>query len=662
MKLLKLSLTNFQGIPHAEFDFDGQSASIYGTNGTGKTTVFNAMTYLLFDKASTGERNYTPKTTDHDGNDVHFLNHIVEAVFQKEDGSRITLKKDYHEKYKTKRGASEKLMDGHGVDYFVDGVPVKEKQFNNMLCFEFGTIEQLKMLTMPDYFCESLDWRSRREILLQLCGDVTDEDVISSCEELGDLKKLLLKPGSADQYYSVDEYKLIANATKTKLNKQLQEIPGRIDEAQRAIPDTEGMELEAIQNKLDALYEEKSGYEAKKVTALSQDRMLAAINVKISEAEAGLKRAEAEYLRQQSEEGRSVYSEIDRLMEERAKLRDRLLDLEKKLRQSQKELETLNDTRKRLMEEYRREKDRQWNDEDNFCPTCKRKLPIEEIKKAKEEFYLQKSSRLEQINQKGKTEASKDLIASAEKEIQTNADGIRQTQKEIEQMDDRMDKLSSNLRQRPKFEFTDTYNQIFTEIHNLTLQKQNQEELSAKIVQKYDDQLAALQAKINEQKNYKTMLEITQGQQRRIQDLQEQEQDLAGKFEEVQKGIYLCDLFVREKVSLLTSKINSRFRTVRFRLVQNLGSGGIQEVCEALVLDDSGNHTLFSSANKAAKLKAGLEVIHTLSAHWNRSMPVFVDNAESVVRLKREVDQLIRLVVSEKDLKLRTVIEEQEES
>ena len=63
MKLLQLTLNNFQGIKTLTFDFEGgKSASIYGDNATGKTTVYNAITWLLFDKASTAAKNFTPKT------------------------------------------------------------------------------------------------------------------------------------------------------------------------------------------------------------------------------------------------------------------------------------------------------------------------------------------------------------------------------------------------------------------------------------------------------------------------------------------------------------------------------------------------------------------------------------------------------------------------
>ena len=48
--LLRLTLENFKACPSRTFEFDGRNASIYGANGTGKSTVYNALTWLLFDK------------------------------------------------------------------------------------------------------------------------------------------------------------------------------------------------------------------------------------------------------------------------------------------------------------------------------------------------------------------------------------------------------------------------------------------------------------------------------------------------------------------------------------------------------------------------------------------------------------------------------------
>lgn len=130
MKLYRLTLNNFQGIKSLSFDFpEGRSASIYGDNATGKTTCYNALTWLLFDKASTAAKNFTPKTKGPDG-DLHHLDHSAEAVFVTDTGRQITLKKTYHESYKKKRGSAMEEFDGHTVEY---GYPLISKQVSNVI-------------------------------------------------------------------------------------------------------------------------------------------------------------------------------------------------------------------------------------------------------------------------------------------------------------------------------------------------------------------------------------------------------------------------------------------------------------------------------------------------------------------------------------------------
>jgi hypothetical protein len=270
MKLIRLKLENFQGIKSAEFKFDGHSASIYGDNATGKTTVYNAVTWLLFDRASTNAKNFTPKTKGANG-DLHYLDHAAEAEFNV-GGRHITLRKVYHENYKKKRGSATEEFDGHSVDYYVDGVPTKEKDFQLTLLAFCGSAEKMKMLTMPDYFPEQLPWDARRTILLEICGDVDDDMVIASTPELKDLPEYLQMPGSTIQRYSVEDYKKIAQTTKTDINKQIQAIPGRIDEATRAIPDTTGIDPAEIDGALPCRRQLHSRHQKEDQRSSSQAR------------------------------------------------------------------------------------------------------------------------------------------------------------------------------------------------------------------------------------------------------------------------------------------------------------------------------------------------------------------------------------------------------
>lgn len=137
MKLQTLELENFQGIKQADFCFNGQSATIYGDNATGKTTVFNALTWLLFDKASTGAKGFTPKTRTANG-DAHNLNHSATATFIMDDGRYTSFTKTFHEIYKKKKGSATSEFSGHTTDYFIDGVPVKEREYQDTLLRRLG--------------------------------------------------------------------------------------------------------------------------------------------------------------------------------------------------------------------------------------------------------------------------------------------------------------------------------------------------------------------------------------------------------------------------------------------------------------------------------------------------------------------------------------------
>ena len=57
--------------------------------------------------------------------------------------------------------------------------------------------------------------------------------------------------------------------------------------------------------------------------------------------------------------------------------------------------------------------------------------------------------------------------------------------------------------------------------------------------------------------------------------------------------------------------------------------------------------------NSGAKVNAGIDIINTLSRHYNAQVPLFVDNAESVTQLEQASTQVIRLIVSGADKELR---------
>ena len=127
MRLLRLIIRNFKGIREFTLDALGENISVFGDNATGKTTLFDAFSWLLFDKDSANRKDFDIKTLTEDGQAIHGLDHEVEAVLLLDSGKELTLKKTYREKWTKKRGSAKAEFTGHTVDHFIDGVPVQRK-------------------------------------------------------------------------------------------------------------------------------------------------------------------------------------------------------------------------------------------------------------------------------------------------------------------------------------------------------------------------------------------------------------------------------------------------------------------------------------------------------------------------------------------------------
>lgn len=127
MRLIKLELLNFKGLEQFEFEFEGFSTTIRGDNATGKTTLFDSMCWLLFGKDSLDKSDFQIKTI-RNGEVIPNVNHEVTGTFKLDDGRTVELKRVFREKYSSPRGGDVQLT-GHTTDYFIDGVPSKEKEY-----------------------------------------------------------------------------------------------------------------------------------------------------------------------------------------------------------------------------------------------------------------------------------------------------------------------------------------------------------------------------------------------------------------------------------------------------------------------------------------------------------------------------------------------------
>ena len=653
MKLLRLELQDFQGLRRFALEAGGENCTVYGTNGTGKTTIANAISWLLFDKPYTGEKNYSPKTVDEDGRELHHLDHRATATFLKEDGSQITLARSYHEVWKKKRGSSTEEFSGHVTDAYIDGVPVSVGEYKRTM-ETICTPEQAKMLTDPRYFAKTLHWEDRRQTLLEMCGDVTDAEVIGSSPDLAELWTYLRKPGTQDQYYTVQEFQRIAASRKAELNRELTILPARIDETIKSIPDLEGQpDEEILVRRIHTLEGQKMALMTQ-AASLTEDDQLQALRRRKGDIDLKIANGRVAYRNALELKNKAANEAIRDLGRAVAEADADYIAAENMVLMLTGQIDTLTREREALLRRHAEVKARSWEGE-TTCSACGQPLPEDKIQEARERFNVQRSRELAEINEQGQ-QCSRTLIEgkSAELEQAKAAQEAARDKKARAEAD--LEQAKATVTTDPPYEETAEYASLDAERAAVAAQAAGQGSNAQEQKQAIQAEIDALSRQIDEAQEARLLHVTARKRRERLAELEKQEKEIAAEYERFDRGVYLCEEFTRAKVAMLDERINSRFKAVRFRLFKQQINGGLQDCCDVLCPTTSGL-TPYDSANNAAQINAGIEIAAALGRHWGKTMPMIVDNAESVVDLIETEAQTIRLVVSEADKRLRVTTE-----
>ncbi len=514
--------------------------------------------------------------------------------------------------------------------------------------------ETMKLLTMPDYFPSVMDWQKRREILLDICGDVSDADVIASTPELAGLPEFLKMPGSTTRLYKVDEYRKIAAAKKTDLNKKIEAIPNRIDEASRAI-DKDLPTPEDLAAKLAAAEAEETKIAEEKRAILAGDT--SELRSSLANAKADYAAAKSEYIEEGSEaraEHRKAQEKAEsELLEAKTEAANATADARRK----KADLEHMKARREAILAEYKEAAAETWDEHREICPTCGQALPEEKVEELRADFLQRRSAKLEAINTKGKKEASKEAIAQLEQDIAAIEEKAAAAEARADEIYTSRKETIKAEPPRPDFSETDRGQAIAKTIQTISGQIEAAEQKQSTALREVNERQQAAMNNCRQIRYMQSQAEAAQRQRQRIAELEAEEKSLAAEYEKTEQGVYLCEVFVKTKVALLTERINSKFKSVSFQLFREQTNGGVADCCEVLVPGEGGAMVPYSTANKAAVVNAGLEIIATLSHHYGVRLPIVVDNAESVTELLPVDSQVIRLVVSAEDESLRVEVD-----
>lgn len=638
MKLYDLELKNFKGVRNLCVAFDGQDMNVYGANEAGKTTLFDAFTWLLFGKDSLNRADFDVKPLSSAGEAEHGLEHEVSATLDV-NGKRLSLRKVLAEKWTKKRGSADKEFTGHTVTYFIDGVPKSERDYKAAIasiCDEMT----FRLLTNPRHFSEGLKWQERRKVLLDVCGDITDADVIACSADLARLPEIL-------KDRALEDHRKVIAAEHKRINDELQKIPIRISEQQQSISDTAALDAKTIRSRIAHLTTEKRQQEE----ALSTLRNGGEIAAKTK----ALREIESKLIDLENKDRKRQQQADDERQRQKNTKRQELADADFDFELKQKDITHAKsqilvhaDALQRLRDEWREITIRTFSHtESNVCPTCGRELSPEMVEaahqKALAEFNEAQARKLAELDEIGKAEkavyealeaklqkleSALPLLGAARVSILGDLEELKKPVQEPVPNPDRQ-------------KFMDGKAILESALSDLRIGSHEEEaEIMARI--------AEIDTEIADQQQLLASIDMTEKAKKRIADLKREERELAAEYERLEGELFLTEKFVQRKVELLEDKINTRFHMARFKLFEKQINGGLAECCEITI-----NGVPYWSANNAARTQVGLDVCNTLAEHYGFHPPVWVDNRESITRIPDMDCQVISLIVSPEDTALR---------
>lgn len=655
----KICLRYFKGVEDKEIVLEDHINVIKGRNGTGKSTIADAVSWVLFGTNQAGATKFGIKTKDKDGREIEDVAHSVEISLSVQDEQEgLTC-------YVLTRTLSETRKEDGSVTnsytYKVDGEVETAGDFKKVV--DAICPEEVFRLCSSPYSFTQMDWSEQRKRLNEMFGVPSVEDVTGGDKKYDAIKELLEKE-------DIDKILKHLNYKRKEVQKNLDEVPVRLEALKNVLPKTEdwadiekrinekGQAIDATRKSLntidnggaDLIRKQQNisilnlDYKRKRIMEESAQRKLGEMLKANAEAKTACKKAVAEAeqniedLKQKSKSFDVALVKCDARMNE--------LDTEKV---DGKEKWKLIKARKW-----------EWNEDDAFCPTCKQPLPEDQVQKIMEEskkaFLNNQASDLKKLGDEAarikeevkKCEETTEYFKTEQKTTETALIEARKALIEArkaleEQAKKEEEKVSveSLLAAKPE------YKQVCDRISE---KEAEQEKPSDEGMSEEDKKLKAeLETKLKDLESEKEALTArlaVKAQWEKVNAqmdaLQENRAQWKEQIDALDEKIKAASDFQRRSCEVLEENVNRRFKLVKWKMFRRQLDGTDKPWCECSV-----DGVPYSDLNTAAKINAGLDITNTLKRHYGVDVPCVIDNAETVQEPLYEGGQQIRLTVTD---------------
>ena len=677
VKIKSITLNNYRCFSgerefHADF---GEKTRVSGKNGSGKSTVMNAVMEVLTGKNADGTQadNVRPIV---DGQEVEGVD-VERTVVLDIDGKETEIKKITKQKRERVDGVMQYVPGSNVNSYTVDGISFNQKKLDEFISENICPPETLLACCNPNAFLSLKSTTDMRAFLEKMAGFDLNEYIKSLGAEFTEVEEIT-------RGHSIE-------AVAKTLNKQLTDQKKATTKAETEWKYEKGRAVDSGEDDVTRLTEKKVSYE-NQISILDEqekslDDVMAAYDQKSKDI-LDLKFEQSEVARKANEglvqQKKTLDFEIFSLNQDMKSAENGLRMAEMDLRHAKMGVERHTAEVKKAQEDWKTYSEREYPEEnlerikaEQFdesslvCPTCGQDLPEEQAEKIRSEFeqkkakrivdeesvktsfYEAKDKKLTEITESG-NKAAADLkeskkakekaerkIAELKKKITSLAMKIQQKQAELSELPESVD-LSDNAEYQ---KITEEIEQAEAALHELNNGSEQRREITDKR-NGFIRECAKIDAEINNIQRKK------QAHEEEVEKLYQAFRESSQKEADIQRKKDILKNFSIKKNERIASMINPVFSEFQFEFLEFTQDGNPVETCRMV-----SNGIEYRDMNHSKKILVQADLLRGFQELSGLNLFVFIDDTESVndENLPDMDRQMILLKVTDDNLKVEKV-------